>query len=367
MNSCIYCLRDALQTSFTGKEHILPSLLGSFTPLNPTFLAEDQMVCDACNTRVFSRLETIFAEDTGEGVYAQRLCLGARKSVILRGQRFSIARIQGFGDAFFDSMFLFLEHTENGARVVLRDQIKVRRFEDGYRVFLPEALEALTPGSSEFKRIAEALQRATPADISVFAKSTETHTRIIDLLRTFGVDYRHKEPRWHPITPGRPDFIEEIHEGEIDKDVGRVIAKIAFNYFSYCALQSRKRALLLSSNFSSLRAFVGDGQGDVKDTIPSFNEPPILQDERDRGQRIVAHMVSFLPEGRKIVARLTFFGLHVYKVVLGDLPAELSRDDFGCGHIFDPFGGRILNLVQRPPPNADENELRATFGLFKRI
>jgi hypothetical protein len=367
MNRCIYCLRDATQTTFYGKEHIVPSLLGSFTPLNPTFLARDEMVCGPCNSVVFSALETIFAEDTLEGVYAQRLCLSARKSVILRGQRYNIARIQGFGDTFFDRMFLFLKHTEDGVRVVLRDQIKVRRSEDGSRVFLPEALAGLTPGSRDFERIARALQQVKPADICVFAESTEAHTRIVDLLRAFGVNYPHKEPRWHPITPGKPDLIEERHEGEIDKDIGRVIAKIAFNYFSYCALQSGERALLLSPSFESVRAFVHHGHGELRDIVPSFNEPPILQDERNQDERVVAHLVTFQPEGSKIVARLTFFGFHVYKVVLGDLPATCARNDFGCGHLFDPFKGAIHSLVQRPPPNADEDSIRATFGLFKRF
>ena len=144
MAKCIYCLKDKTKATFTTREHVIPSSLGSFAPLNPTILAEDELVCDVCNGKIFSPLETIFCEDTLEGVHGQRLNLQNRRSVTMRDNNFKIKVLAGFGDNFFDQMFFFLKPQDNKIVLDLRNQIKLRRLQGGYRVFLPEALEAIS-------------------------------------------------------------------------------------------------------------------------------------------------------------------------------------------------------------------------------
>ncbi len=67
MPQCIYCLKKESEVTFKKREHVIPSSLGSFQPLNPTLLGGDGLVCDTCNGEVFSPLETLFMEDTLEG------------------------------------------------------------------------------------------------------------------------------------------------------------------------------------------------------------------------------------------------------------------------------------------------------------
>jgi len=52
---------------------------------------------------------------------------------------------------------------------------------------------------------------------------------------------------------------------------------------------------------------------------------------------------------------------------MGTFPDLLQKDNFGCGHAFDPFEKQIYNLSQRPKSNISEKDLKSTFGLFKKI
>ena len=368
MSRCIYCLKNDTQTLFTKKEHVIPASLGSFEPLNPTILDTDGLVCSNCNEEIFGPLETNFIEDSLEGVYAQRLNLRDRNSVIMRDKNFKIVRLAGLGDDFFDQMFLFLEMKEGKVVPVLKDQIKLKRFQGGSRVFLPEALRKITKDSSAFKKISADMQKLDRKDMAVFAETTEKKDKIVALLHEFGVSYEEKESRERKFEAGDSFMIEEDYTCTINHDIGRVLAKIAFNYFSYCALQDNQQVILYSSHFDSIRNFAHSDTGILREVIASISEEPILYEERVRNQRLHAHVINFLPENDSVVVRMTFFGRpSVYKIILGTLPTELDHDHFGCGHAFDPFSRQILQLSQQQPQPQTENKIRASFGLFKRF
>jgi hypothetical protein len=131
MARCIYCLKDGSSATFTKREHVIPASLGSFTPLNPTLVARDGLVCDECNGSIFSPLETMFMEDTLEGIQGQRLNIQNRNSVTIRGNHFKIEQLSGFGPDFFKQMFFFLKPQDGKIVPVLKDQIKLRRFQGG--------------------------------------------------------------------------------------------------------------------------------------------------------------------------------------------------------------------------------------------
>jgi hypothetical protein len=63
---------------------------------------------------------------------------------------------------------------------------------------------------------------------------------------------------------------------------------------------------------------------------------------------------------------LILFGRRVYSIVLGNVSESLERDDFGCGHIFDPFEKKVHNLPQTLTEKQEEKNIQNTFGLFKR-
>lgn len=78
--------------------------------------------------------------------------------------------------------------------------------------------------------------------------------------------------------------------------------------------------------------------------------------------------MNFVEEGGMVVARMTFFGCPaIYKIILGKMPDGIPTQDFGCGHLFDPFSKRIINMANKPTPEElTAEQIRATFGIQKR-
>lgn len=366
MARCVYCLKTEKEVAFTKREHVIPDSLGSFQH-NPTLLPEYGIVCDACNAG-FSPLETSFVEDTWEGVQCQRLGLKNRSSVTIRGKNLKIERMSGFGDEFFDKMFFFLEFKDGKIVPVLKDQIKLKRFDEGYRVFLPEALDAICEGSAEHRKKVEHFKKLNQKDMHIFAETREGVERMIGLLKKFGVTYNEKASQNHYLAPNIQLMLEEKYQCTLDMDLGRVIAKIAFNYFAYCAVQSDRTNVLYASNFDGIRRFIASADGELKNIIPSIHEKPFLYEEAASGSRLLAHVIALSEEDGNIIIRLTFLGLPtIYKIILGAASPEFQVFQFGCGHAFIPFNGAIINLSQRMPANPTVEQMRLSFGLFKRV
>lgn len=367
MARCIYCLQDDSRVPFTKREHVISAAMGSFTPLNPTILARDGIVCDVCNGEIFSPLEVNFIEDSLEGVYGQRLNTDGRNSVIMRDKNFKIERLAGLGDTFFDQMFFFLELRDNKVVPVLKDQIKIKRFQGGYRIFLPEALQAIKKDGREFKKISTDMQKLDQKDMAIFAENRERISNIITLLKDFGVNYKEKESKVKDLKPQEKITLEESYTCSVNHDIGRVLAKTAFNYFAYCAIQEGVVHILYGDEFKAIRNFAHSGIGNLREIVTSITEEVILYEEKEKNMRLHAHVINFLPEDCNIVVRMTFFGRPaIYKVIIGRLPDELNNENFGCGHVFDPFNHQIMQLSQLQPNVQTEEQIRATFGLFKR-
>ncbi len=371
MPKCIYCLQDGTTTIFKAREHVIPRCLGTFQPLNPTLTSRDGLVCDKCNASIFNPLETIFMEDTLEGVHGQRLNIQGKNSVTIRSHHFKVEqRLTGFGKDFFTQMFFFLKPKDGKIVPNLKNQIKIRRRQGGYRVFSPEALESMRKGSSEFQKISADLQKLDQKNMCIFGESQESVDKMVVLLKRFGVTYKEKARHSKFFKPGDKIQLDENYTCRLNIDLGRVLAKIAFNYFAYCAKQSALEHILYLSNFDKIRRFVHSGSGvkGIKEIIPSISEEPILWEEKAEGKRFIAHFVNFRAEEGYIVARMTFFGLPpIYKIIVGPVPKELNKTNFGCGHVFNPFNGWIGNLSQQVPEAPTEEQLRLSFSLFKRI
>lgn len=366
MARCVYCSKDDTNVTFKSREHVIPRNLGRFAN-SPTI--GGNIICDSCNSR-FSPLETIFTEDTYEGIYGQRLNVMGRGSITARNNLHKIDRTTGFGEGFFVDMFPFLEFQNGRVAPVMKDQIKFRlKGGAGYRIFFPDALRSMQRGTKAFRKLAADLRKLDQKDISIFVETKEKLEDVIKLLHSYGVKYKEKESRGKQFAPGDQILIEEHYENTINTDMSRVLAKIAFNYFAYCAIQDKQENILFSPCFERTRTFVYDGTGaTTKDIIPSISEDPILKEEIDEGKRLLAHFINFLPDNGRVVVRMTFYGLPVvYKVVLGDIPRELNAAKFGCGHAFKPFEGEIINLSQTPVTDPEDDRVKLSFGLFKRI
>lgn len=372
MSSCVYCGKNTLDSDFS-REHVVPQFLGSFSPVNPVIQKRDRLVCETCNSVTFSALENIYKEDSEDGLLAQRLNLNNSGSIRIRGERLKIETVSGFGDEFFNQIFPFLKPQDNRIVVDLKPQIKIRNYRDGYQVFLIDELEKIKERDGrKFEQVKKRMLKVKPADFSIFTfgeKNDEQDlTDAIALLKSFGIDYKERKRHFAPTSNLEGQQWEENLQCILDTDITRIIAKIAFNYLAYCAIHGNQTKTLFLKEFEQVRNFIaGKSTLGAKDIIISIDKDVILGEEKGSNTKHIVHLLTFECIDSKIVAKLSFFGRHVYEVFIGATPDEYKSESFGCGHAFDPFIGTIIPLSQNPADALSETELRNSFGLFKRV
>lgn len=374
---CIYCSSEGTY----NKEHVIPQFLGSFSPLNPTIKAQDELVCNECNSSVFSALETEFTEDSYEGIRGQMLNLSNSKSVRIRGKNVKMECVSGLGSDFFNDIFPFLEEQDEKFVINIMPQIKTRNYfgDSGYQIFQIERLKIVLADSdksrtktAEFEKIKSRLKSAQKKnDIAIFMGAmTEKSQELddaIEILKKYDVKYNEKKRNFTPHSKNQGKF-EVSMSGTVTLNICRFVAKVAFNYFCYCALQESRKSLLYEKHFVNIKKFILKKDEGIKQSdIIEISDDPITYHEKEMGKRFIGHIIVFFQEHGNIYSRITFLGHRVYKVFLGNTPNELVSADFGCGHLFDPFHHSIHNLTQQPKLNPSEKEIKQSFGLFRRI
>jgi len=368
---CVYCENSH---SF-NKEHVIPQFMGSFFPINPTIKASDELICKNCNSVVFSGLENVFKEDSQEGIHGQMLNLTGSNSVRIRGKNVQMECLSPLGDKFFNEIFPFLKEQNEKLVVEVKPQIKVKNYagETGYQIFLFDALKEIKSKPRQFEKVKQRLKKVKKHDIAIFvggndAKDDNQLAEAINLLDDYSVKYNEKSRKFSPIDKSKEIGFEVSMQCTITDEICRFISKVAFNYFSYCALQGCQREVLYNSSFDLIKKFIlGDKNIDKKNVVVEVSDEPILWDEKQNKKRYIGHIIIFYQEDNRIYSRLTFFAGKIYKVLIGQMPMNFTDNNFGCGHLFYPFDKSIHNLTQQPKDNPSEKELRTSFELFKRI
>ena len=231
-----------------------------------------------------------------------------------------------------------------------------------------EALKQIKKDSKQFKKLSTDMKKLSQKNLCIFAETHEDMDEVISLLKDYGVTYNEKERHHKPFEEGVKYELSEDYSCTVNHTIGRVLAKIAMNYFAYCCIQDGKESLLFSPHFDSIRNYIFKGEGKMRDFIISINEDPITFEENQSKKRIVSHIINFVEENGMIIVRMTFFGCPaIYKIILGKIPNAIHIESFGCGHLFDPFSKRIINMANKPTPdNLTPEQIQATFGIQKR-
>ena len=365
---CIYCGKDESETEFGTREHVIPELLGSFDN-NPTLIG---WVCNHCNSSIFSPLEVRFKEDTEEGISCQMMNFHESSEIRVRNNNLKFSVDLGLGDSFFNDAFPFLTHTDKGWKVHFVPQIRVKGYsKTGFIILLIDKVKVLPREGKKFRKIKNILANFESKDVSIFTHGEDESQRedldaAMDLVRELGIDYKPGTEKHMPfVGDGTDERKANISvEGTIGSDTGRVLAKIAFNYFAYSAVASGEESFLYHKNFDRIKSYIlGEVELPIKDIIiekPTYN--PLTFDEASRGSRLVGHMVTLSAENGNLISRVSFGGRLVYKILLGKLPPELSRPNFGSGHMFEPFQKVIIGMTQNPTKWGMDMPLN--FGLF---
>jgi hypothetical protein len=315
-------------------------------------------VCNHCNSHVFNPLETRFKEDTEEGLFCQMVNFSDSHEVRIRNGNLKLSVDIGLGEPFFNETFPFLTFRDGGWKILFVPQIKIKGYaENGYIVLLVDKIKNLPRSGGKFRNLKKFLKWAESKNVSIFTHGEDDLERrdlneAMDLVRELGINYKSGTEKSIPfVGDGSDNKKANVSVNvTIGFDAARIIAKIAFNYFAYCAIESEMENILHHKNFSKIKSYIlGETEWPMKEMIiekPTYN--PILFEEKSGGVRFIAHIITIQNEDGNLVAKVSFAGRLVYKILLGKMPVEINKVDFGNGHIFDPHRKEIYGLTQNP-------------------
>jgi len=370
MSICLYCGKNDGQVTFGGREHVIPRMMGSFEN-SPTLIG---FVCDECNSQIFSALETRFKEDTEEGLYLQMHDFGKAMQVRIRGNNLKLKASSGTMGDLFDLIFHFFVYQDGMWKVVPRSQIQIKSRDGvGLTILLFDEVRKLNRSSRKFFRLRNLVSSAESKNINIFTleekpDDDKNHAEAMELIKELGVEYKQGTKKTESIENEalpQKEFVMNL-QATVGRDSARVIAKIAFNYFTHCAIKSGKPDAPYRQNFSRIRSYIaGQVELPVREVITEISDSTIVLDEVEAGGRVPWHTVTFSEEGGHVVARVSFVGRKTYTVDLGPIPEDLRSESFGCGHIFNPIGHKIHGLTQNSVLRGTMQE--RGFGLYNRI
>ncbi len=280
----------------------------------------------------------------------------------------------GLGEPFFNETFPFLTFRDGSWKILFISQIKIKGYgKNGYIVLLVDKVKALPRDGKRFRKLKNILRNKESKNVSIFTHGGEDPGRrelneAMDLVRELGVDYKPGTEKTVPFVGDGSD--EKRADVSVNSTIGfdsaRIIAKITFNYFAYCAIESGMENILHHKNFSKIKSYIlGETEWPMRGVIverPTYD--PILLEEKNGGVRFIVHIITIQNEGGNLLAKVSFAGRLVYKVLLGKMPDEINRDDFGNGHAFDPRHKEIHGLTQNPAKRGLRDP--KNFTLFSR-
>ena len=280
----------------------------------------------------------------------------------------------GLGDNFFNEIFPFLKEENGRFVVVLKPQIKVKNYngENGYQIFLFEGLKEIKKNQQKFKRMKERIKATDKNNFAIFTgednkEDDSQMNEAIALLKDYGITYKENERKFEQVNPTENTQFEVNMNCTITPNTCRFIAKVAFNYFLFCALQDQKHRVLYGHRFDKIKQFIlGNTNIKREEIIVEKSNDPITYHEKESGKRFIGHIVVFFQENGYIFSKITFLGGKVYKVLLGKAQNDFMNENFGCGHLFSFFDKSIHNLTQQPKENPTKEEIKQSFGLFRR-
>lgn len=368
MKSCIYCNKSEKEIKITSREHVMPQMFGSYKN-NPTLVG---LVCDHSNTKVFNPLESRYKEDTEEGIYYQMFDFDDSSQVRIRGENIKTTFSSDLGDAFFNEWFPFYRFRDGEWKISLLPQIKIKR-SAGYIVLQVGKLEKIDKKSGKFAKLKKQFIGVESKDVSIFAGSNAPGDETlleeaILLVKELGIDYKPGKSKFASMPDkGSPAVFEVNMDCTLGNDVGRVISKIAFNYFAYCAIGSGREDITRHSNFDTLKQYIlGELDIPIKKVIINLTDEPLLEEDRNTTSRLLGHIITFEKNGKNILAKVSFLNRRTYTVALGPIWEEIAEcDNFGSGHLFDPLKHEIHGLTRDPAKQGIG--LALSYGLFNRV
>ncbi len=338
---CIYCFKTYKEVSFNDREHVIPEFLGTFGDSTPVL---HDIVCSECN-KLFSKLESNFKTGTLEGWYSDHILSKNVGSKRIDHKRLKIdIDLPDYLPDILKGIIPFSNFFDGNPRLNVRP-LAMLILEDWQIRFSLDSLEKIRKSKSKkyFKRLQILKEYAANKGTLMVVYSDEWDpVRTDQLLKEYKVEYKYDDYIELGSSKGDQTFGMKI-SGELDEDMRRVICKIGFNFFSYCAIQDRLEDLSYHTNFKRFREFIRNGSTKIDFLM---REGVNLENEF-RNPQLKSHLLIFYRNSSdEIVIIISLFRFFVYRMVIGYCPDHvLESKSPGLGNIVvaDPIKNEFYN------------------------
>jgi len=320
---CIYCLKDKLIGCFRKTEHVLPQSFGKFK----NNLTLNNIVCDECNEYFGNNIEILLGRDTLEG--RERFIHKIKKLKEFKSQgkksRLSIKVNEGP----FKGAYAYREYSENENDIIIKPlpQIGFKKDDDAeYVYFLLDEIP-----NREY--LEKNFNLKTPKSVASLGCQPNL---VQKCLTEKGISFNF-DGEFSPEVDALGWNCEVT--AHIDQIILRSIAKIAFNYLTFCAGSE----FVFHRSFNLIRRYIRFGE---KQSYPFvvIIDKPILGDEPIEGPRRLGHLIiiDLSLSKTSFISEVSLFNHTTYSVVLAkDYKGEIYRR----GNFFNIADNKIYKLL----------------------
>jgi len=312
---CIYCGKNENETSFKGREHVIPQSFGKFGSKTPTL----HCVCDECNDYFKKELDQKLARDTLEGVTRYKKGIVSREKRFPKSLRFELDKTEESGE--YGGAILGGYDPITGKSLPLISQFWIRNIKNNkWEKYSIDEIKNISITDEKYGP-------TTPGDrqMRVMAPSKKEYDAVIQELKNHNIPYREKE------ILGQPPFLKnvdaegkiELHgiiQGTIDKVRKRALVKILFNFTThYIGVSETSK-----SEWDKARDFVRyNGK-----TLPGrMSQKPFWDGQETEDMRFASDSYNIRIENQNgnVVGVIQFYNLFTYEFILVEnysLPPE---------------------------------------------
>jgi HNH endonuclease len=337
MPSCIYCRRENQEFD---REHVIPQAFGNFEP--NSFILYDA-VCKECNTFFGRTLDFALSRDSMEALLRFRYgTKPASQAGDLPYHKLEL-KIGQPGPWFGATVVLEPDATGQAVEPVPVPQAAFRwKGSQDWTFFVEHELKA-----DVLAKYAKPIPGTL--EIRVMGPTTADHERVLEILKSAGINFRQEGSLMSPITDDGKVLVEIA--AAVDQTIFRAIAKIAFNYVAH----QHGSNFVLRSDFDDVRNYIRYG------TAPSWTartpvvlpfHKPILYDDKPLSRQTNGHLITFdWNNGRTgFLSQVSLFNTITYHVGICPEFKGLWRDDYYRGHHFNTEERTIAPLTRVSKP-----------------
>lgn len=317
---CIYCKRE-ITPEMKSVEHVFPNSFGC-----PDTCVLD-CLCGECNNGFGGGIERWLASDSFESIIRLKT-IGSQSGKSVKSRRMKLNLPQT--DKLGEYQGARLERDFKSGKFTLANQVGLKNSSNNYEYF--------TENELMYSEIQKQIKNLSKQNIKILGSKVNAEivqNRILQQLKSLDIDFqKQRDIDWTYVTEDNELLISL--SGEIDRDIQRAIAKIAFNYLA----KIRGADFVLRPEFNTIRNFIN---GVIYQPIVAPFTEKILLNDCPR-KRYFVHIFIFERVKNNLQATISLFNQGIaYKVILSTEMGPFMYEIIS-GHVYNLHNKKFARL-----------------------